>query len=255
MTRPGPTHEALVLPGMQAPIPVANLLARRAFGPVLSTGYWGVDPAKFNEVTPADEALVDPNNLRRNLYDDSKHSIRGVVFTPNEFAEVPLSVSAFAKRVGARALRKQQPLKGKIEGEADVDIRAAAHAFEKEIPKLETLVRGYEQVREQMTWVRKAVPYHWHAHMKDSDMRVRVVGVRTEFQMLIDSVAASEEWSVEKLEAARTAHEKRLLMGRLDAKKAVWLGFAVLSTQVSLSKRAIVNNKITEMRRHIKLAA
>ena len=239
-----PKYETLPLPGMTPAESGIDLSARRAFAPVTSPQYWGVDPATFNEVRPQDEALVMPDAVKGGLYSRSaKYSLKGAGFTP------------FAEKVGARALRPQQPLNGTTEGEVQKDLRAAAHAFERQIPKLENLVVGYDRRREDMSWLLREIPYHWHAHTSDLDMRVRAAEARDAFGVMIDSVAASQGWSEDKLQAARLAHEKQLLTGKLDDKKFYWGSFARLAGVLALSKRAIVQNKISEMNRTIKKAA
>lgn len=249
------SQEQIVLPGLQETA-AFDANRRNAFARVPFPQYWGVDPAKFNEVTAADEEIIDPLAIRGGLYKDrAKHANDGLVLLPSEYAVIPLSVQAFARRVGARALGSRVHLEGVRDNTTGIDTRAVAHAFESYIPKLDAFTAKYDLVIGSMRWLKQEIPRHWLAHTNEADMRIRVSSARLYFEEAIDAVAASEDWSADKLTAARLAHEKKLLAGTLDEKKTYWLGFVALTGNWSLSKRALVRNKKSQMEKHIERAA
>lgn len=245
------------LPGFAPDVQPVDLTRRNAFARVPFAEYWGVDESKFNGITSVDEALVEPDVIRARLYPETrgkKHAIDGIVFTPSEYAVVPLNIRTFAGRVGARALGANNPFSGEKEGEVGVDKRAAAHTFEAHIPRLENLVSGYVGAIATMRWLKKEIPYHWLAHATEATMRQRTASARYQFSEVIDSVAASDEWSEDKLVAARLAHEKKLLTGKLDDKKAYWLGFTAVTGNLAIGKKALVSNRIQQMNNYIQRA-
>lgn len=226
--------------------------ARNAFGRVPFPEYWGVDGDKFIGVTAEQEALVEPMALAGLLGKrDSQFAINGIVLNPDEYAAIPINVGTFAGRVAARTVGARMHLETATEVEVPADQRAVVSAFRKSLPVLNNLESMYTTEIENLRWLVSQIPYHWHAHGKEIDVRARVVTARRSFENLVETVAASEGWKKYQLREALTAQEKRLLYGTLEAKKAEWMALGKIAGNYALGKRGLVRNKRDQMLRII----
>lgn len=248
-----------ILPGTTPEVRRIDLNARNAFGRVPFVEYFNVDPADFNEITPADELLVEPTRLVPLLYDRSAKNLRRssfpeigwVVLSPSEFSIVPSSAGHVAERVEARNFAQTEGSGKSIDERRASARRAGAHALDETIlPKLRNLAVGYSAQVADMKSLKEEIPMHYLAHGSEGKMRAVTHTALEAFLASVDTIGASQGWSGDKVDVAKIAMKKRLLDGRgggtLERKKDYWSSMITVTGNHIIAKKGIVRSRATE---------
>lgn len=236
-----------------------NLSARNAFGRVPFVEYFDLDPAIFNEITPHDENLVDPQVIEPQLYKaTAHHTIKRsypnggwVVLSPSEYATIPASAGQYAERVSARSVASRDGLIKDLDVKIASAKRAGAHALQKSVvPKLRNFVEGYNAELEDLRWLKSEIPQHYFAHTTEAKMRVVTHTVLESFLNTIDTISSAHDWNADKTETAKLALQKRLLAGRgggtLEPKKTYWSDMIAVSGNHIIAKKSAVASRVYE---------
>lgn len=256
---PGKRGEQLGLDGIEpttAPNPnLAKLQNKSALVSAMFPGYWGIDPEVFTLVTEDAFMQSDPRQLEPKLYKHSPLSLRSpdsqagwVLFPADEHARVIDYPEAYASRTDGRN-RTQLPalLRTDQVERNDVAARAGAHALERPLVKMETLMAEYATEIDVLRALAKLVPYEFQARGLHIDNRAKLDVFRNRLHIVMQNLADVKDWTTEDLRLAKLGVDMRLLAGhgrvRLQEKKRDWSELIKVVGNHAVAKKVVVRDR------------
>lgn len=246
------TNVQTSIPGIEAQRKPCDMLARNAFSRVPTVEYLGLDFSNLGQVTDLHRNTADISSLREELYSRNKFTIDNVTFTAAEYQGIPRSIKGLQRHAAARSLGR-----GSLDGIGIDQARSRASRAEKRIlePRLgflDNLEETYTTRVDTANWLTKEIRGHWMAHTNEVKMRDKILTVDGAIDEILLVVAENSDMKQADVQLLKLAFMERLVSGKLQDKIPHWQDALKLVKRYNLSKRAIVRNKSSAIKKIIR---
>lgn len=241
-----------------------NLTARNAFSRLATPEYWGLDLARYADITPKMIDRADPPKFRKDLIDTPvdrgfaagflplDEPYTRVALTPTEYGMITRSPKHLGKATVGRALAKQIDETPSMV-DRDRASRHGQHLLEAMLKGMQAYVDTLDSDTAMLQRFREAATYHWYSRGQEATLRTDMQWIHDRmFGNMFAALRYQRGWTPEKEDLARRALEMRLFFRRSHNMHTLeWVKLFDLNLEHTGYKKGLFGDRIVKTKQII----